>query len=82
MKIQDFLYQWKTQTVALSGVGCISLIEFVKNFRTGCLIHTLSTIFNDKHHVAAGAVYMNRNNAVLWGKFDGIVDEIDPHFFQ
>ena len=47
------------QTVALSGVGCISLIEFVKNFRTGCLIHTLSTIFNDKHHVAAGAVYMN-----------------------
>ena len=52
----------------------VSLVELVKNFIAGRLVHTLAPVLDGKDHVFSIAVGADGDDAVLWGKFDGVVD--------
>ena len=59
-------------------MGCVPLVKFIEDPFNGPGIHAGTMVFYSKYKVSAAFINADGNRSSFRGKFDRIVDQVDP----
>ena len=79
MEVYDFFHHREANAVTLRSMGAVSLVETVKYVVLCLLIHAASIVQNLENHLVFLPVQLQFYLSVLRGKFDGVVNQVNPY---
>ena len=82
MELQHLFHHGKAQTVALSGVAGVALIELFKDVRLRVGAHPLALIGHRDHQGVFCFAQVHGHGAALRAELGGVVQQVEPDFFQ
>ena len=79
MEVYDFFHHREANAVSLCRMGAVSLVETVEYMVLCLLIYAASIVQNLENHLVFLPVQLQFYLSVLRGKFDGVVNQVNPY---